>query len=276
MTETSIHGPLGEAVEYQDQYAPELLHPIPRQLGRDTLGLGLELPFSGVDIWNAWELSWLNSKGKPEVAIGEFRFPANSANIVESKSFKLYLNSFNQTKLGSVVELQTCLEKDLAAACGSRVEVLLHRPNSWNKVFKLGGEDGICLDDLDLSPAEYQPNPALLKNNIGEPLHEYLYSHLLRSRCPVTGQPDWASVYIEYSGKPIEHLGLLAYLISFRRQNDFHEQCVEQIFCDIQRQCRPDSLTVYARYLRRGGLDINPWRSTDKEKTPQNCRAARQ
>lgn len=276
MTDKPSHGPLGESVDYPDQYSPDLLHPIARQPGRERLGLTGARPFQGVDIWNAWELSWLNSRGKPEVAIGEFRFPADSPAIVESKSFKLYLNSFNQTKMVSEQALKACLEQDLAGACGSAVEVILHRPDSWARGFALSAEDGICLDELDIVPVDYQPNAGLLQAGPDAIVEEKLYSHLLRSRCPVTGQPDWASIYIHYRGNKLDHAGLLAYLISFRQQDDFHEQCVEQVFCDIHNHCRPEALTVYARYLRRGGLDINPWRSTDAELRPANPRAARQ
>ncbi|MBD2859644.1 NADPH-dependent 7-cyano-7-deazaguanine reductase QueF [Spongiibacter sp. KMU-158] len=276
MSELPNHGPLGESVEYLDQYAPELLHPIARKAGRDQLGLSGELPFAGVDIWNAWELSWLNAKGKPEVAIGEFRFPADSPNIVESKSFKLYLNSFNQTRMASASALLATLKKDLSAACGAELEIVLHRPGQWPAEFAVAVDEGVCLDDLDIAPSDYQPNANLLNCEQEQAVSEQVYSHLLRSRCPVTGQPDWASIYISYSGSKIDHFGLLAYLISFRRQDDFHEQCVEQIFCDIQRQCAPESLTVYARYLRRGGLDINPWRSSNVNMSAANRRAARQ
>jgi 7-cyano-7-deazaguanine reductase len=276
MSDRVGHGPLGETVDYIDTYSPDLLHPIARQEGRDRLGLVAPLPFHGVDIWNAWELSWLNERGKPEVAIGEFRFPAESPNIVESKSFKLYLNSFNQSRMASTEVLQACLEKDLSAACGAPVVVTLYRPSEWTGTQGVTAPLGLCLDELDISPQDYEPNADLLTTVAGEVAEEVLYSHLLRSRCPVTGQPDWATVFIDYRGDRINREGLLAYLISFRLQNDFHEQCVEQVFRDILERCAPKSLTVCARYLRRGGLDINPWRSTNADEEAPNTRAARQ
>ena len=261
------HGPLGESVSYPEQYRPEILHPIPRSTGRDILGIGAVLPFAGVDIWNAYELSWLNSRGKPQVACAEFRFPASSSHIVESKSFKLYLNSFNQHRLDNVESLREVLAKDLSAACGASIEVSVYTPAGWGEDLPLQSLSGVCLDRLDIDVDCYSPNAGLLALAGGSGKQRY-FSDLLRSRCPVTAQPDWASVAIELNGPMLDEEGLLRYLIAFRQKNDFHEQCVEQIFCDIINLAGDCELTVYARYLRRGGLDINPWRS--------NCRPSLQ
>ncbi|WP_372865411.1 NADPH-dependent 7-cyano-7-deazaguanine reductase QueF [Spongiibacter sp.] len=259
------HGPLGAQVDYPEYYDPSVLYPIARAEGRRRLGITGTLPFAGVDIWNAFEMSWLNTRGKPQVACGEFHFPASSPSIVESKSFKLYLNSFNQSRWSSPAEVQACLERDLSAACGAPVAVLLHLPESWPEALTIQPMAGHCLDDLDIDVASYQPSRELLSCRGSGLVEQSYYSHLLRSRCPVTGQPDWASISISCLGPQLDEVSLLRYLVSFRQQDDFHEQCVEQIFCDLQQACEPQQLTVYARYLRRGGLDINPWRSTQAQ-----------
>ena len=276
MTNTVDLSPLGKTSAYQTQYAPELLFPIPRQGKRDELGLTGTLPFFGVDIWNAYELSWLNMRGKPQVAIAAITVPADSPNIIESKSFKLYLNSFNQTRLANSDALLALLQEDLSAGFGATVHISLTQPEGFEKV-RMGELDGVLLDRLDLDIDHYKPSPELLKAAQGEaPVEEKLLSHLLKSNCLVTGQPDWASVQIHYVGPQIEQEGLLRYLIGFREHNEFHEQCVERIFTDIFRQCAPTKLAVYARYTRRGGLDINPWRSNFTSGRPPNLRTARQ
>jgi len=276
MTNTADLSPLGKTSAYQTQYAPELLFPIPRQGKRDELGLTGSLPFYGVDIWNAYELSWLNMRGKPQVAIAAIKVPADSPNIIESKSFKLYLNSFNQTRLVNSDALLTLLRDDLSAGFGAQVHITLTEPQGFEKV-KMGELDGLLLDRLDVEIDQYTPSPALLTAARDEaPVEEKLLSHLLKSNCLVTGQPDWASVQIHYVGPQIEQEGLLKYLIGFREHNEFHEQCVERIFTDIYRQCAPQKLAVYARYTRRGGLDINPWRSNFSGGRPANLRTARQ
>jgi len=268
--------PLGKSSAYQTQYTPELLFPIPRQQKRDELQLTGTLPFFGVDIWNAYELSWLNMRGKPQVAIATFTAPADSPNIVESKSFKLYLNSFNQTRLANTDALLALLREDLSAAFGAPVHIALTTPDDFGKL-KMGEFDGLLLDRLDIEIDQYTPSPALLTSNRAEaPVEETLVSHLLKSNCLVTGQPDWASVQIQYAGPQIDQEGLLRYLIGFREHNEFHEQCVERIFVDILRQCQPNHLAVYARYTRRGGLDINPWRANFSTGRPPNLRTARQ
>ena len=277
---TPDQSPLGKSSAYQSQYAPELLFPIARQQKRDELGLFADagtMPFFGVDIWNAYELSWLNMRGKPQVAIATITVPADSPNIVESKSFKLYLNSFNQTRLDSVDALHALLQQDLSKAVGASIHIVLTQPDGFDKV-AMGELDGLLLDRLDIEIDHYSPAPELLKAALDEePVEEKFVSHLLKSNCLVTGQPDWASVQIHYSGPQIDQESLLKYLIGFREHNEFHEQCVERIFVDILRQCAPQQLAVYARYTRRGGLDINPWRSNfSTGRNPPNLRGARQ
>jgi 7-cyano-7-deazaguanine reductase len=254
--------PLGREVDYDNGYAPELLRPIPRSLGRAELGLTDALPFTGWDIWNGYELSWLDPRGKPKVAWGEFRVPAESPALVESKSLKLYLNGFNQLRIESEAELSQRIAADLSACAGAPVEVELHLPSAWGAA-PLVQPTGLCLDDIDIDISHYQPAPELLQVTAGDEAEQRYFSRLLRSRCPVTGQPDWGGVTIELLGPQIDAASLLAYIVSFRQHQGFHEQCVEQMFLDIWQRCRPRRLTVAARYLRRGGLDINPWRSSD-------------
>ncbi|MDX3773243.1 NADPH-dependent 7-cyano-7-deazaguanine reductase QueF [Chromatiaceae bacterium AAb-1] len=253
---------LGKATEYTDTYSPALLQPVPRTLGRDALGLTQQLPFSGQDIWHGYELSWLNSKGKPVVALATFIVPCDSPNLIESKSFKLYLNSFNQTRFDDLSIVYHHLKQDLSACAGMPVQVTLHNVNEL-QTFQPTWLPGHCIDEQDIEISQYRYDPDLLKKSAkNEIKEERLHSHLLKSNCLITSQPDWASVFIHYRGPAIDHESLLRYLISFRGHNEFHEQCVERIFCDIQRQCQPEFLTVYARYTRRGGLDINPFRSS--------------
>jgi len=254
---------LGQSTDYVDQYSPELLYPLPRKVKRDELGVSEQsLPFSGVDYWNSYELSWLSSSGKPQVAIAEFSFPCDSKNIIESKSFKLYLNSLNQTVFDSKEKLEKILVDDLSKVAESKVGVNIV-PTGQALDINSGAEDRILIDDLELDSFQYEVDPTLLSNAKGGGVQEKLVSHLLKTNCPVTGQPDWASVLIDYSGEAISHEGLLRYIVSYRNHQDFHEQCVERIFMDIMAQCKPDRLTVYARYTRRGGLDINPLRSSE-------------
>lgn len=251
--------PLGKHTDYPQEYAPELLYPISRRDGRQQLGIADQpLPFFGEDIWNAYELSWLDRRGKPVVAQATFRVPAQSPSIIESKSLKLYLNSLNQTRLESREELHQRLQQDLSRVAGAPVNVIINDVAAGSLV-ELPGE---CLDALDIEATDYQVNPYYLSIT-DKVVEEQLHSHLLRSLCPVTGQPDWASIQIAYKGPAIDHISLLQYLISYRQHQGFHEQCVEQIFMDIHHRCRPQSLMVKARYLRRGGLDINPCRSSD-------------
>lgn len=266
------HAPLGADTEYVNQYDASLLYPIARDLNWQSQGIErTALPFQGCDIWNAYEVSWLNNRGKPVVRLAEFRIPASSTHIIESKSFKLYLNSFNLTRFATEAEVQSRMIEDLSARAGGPVEVLLRSVDNSDAISHFDGE---CLDELDVEISDYSPAPQRLSAT-GAVIEEALYSHLLKSNCPVTGQPDWASISIEYRGPMIDRAGLLQYLISYREHGDFHEQCVESIFMDIWQRCQPEKLTVYARYLRRGGLDINPWRSSEAGQ-PVNLRLSRQ
>lgn len=270
-----VNAPLGQQVAYPSQYDASLLFPIPRATNRASLSLPASLPFSGVDIWNAYELSWLDAKGKPQVGMATFTVPADSPNIIESKSFKLYLNSFNQTRLDDAQQLRELLVTDLSASAGAAVGVDLILPDRFGQLAmqELQGE---YLDDLDIDVDSYQPDATLLRCVPGASVSETLASRLLKSNCPVTGQPDWASVQIRYRGQPLDRAALLRYIVSFRNHAEFHEHCVERIFTDIMNTCRPEQLTVYARYTRRGGLDINPWRSNTGEAAPSDLRMARQ
>ena len=255
--------PLGKSSEYIATYTPSLLFPIPRAAKWSELGLSADtLPYQGVDYWNCFELSWLLPSGKPVVAMGEFAIPADSPNIIESKSFKLYLNSLNQSVFASTEELLAVLVKDLSAAAGKPVGVRL-RSLAEVTAEGVAAAPGLCIDELDVAISNYsQPSPELLRCDQARVVEECLHSHLLKSNCPVTGQPDWGTVVVEYRGAALDHASLLTYLVSFRQHADFHEQCVERIFLDLQNLLKPEHLTVYARYVRRGGLDINPYRST--------------
>lgn len=271
--------PLGQATQYPDQYDPSLLFQIPRSENRLKLNIkaGQALPFVGIDIWNAFELSWLNTKGKPQIALAEFQIPADSPNMIESKSFKLYLNSLNNARFADEQEVRERLVADLSAAAGSKITA---RIQANETIAKKGIQEmgGVLLDRLDIEIDPHIPaDPTLLGvNEDFGPIEQCLVSHLLKSNCPVTGQPDWASVQIRYQGRPILEEGLLRYLIGFRQLGEFHEHCVETIFSDIKRECKPDKLSVYARYTRRGGLDINPFRTDHNAPWPDNTRHARQ
>jgi 7-cyano-7-deazaguanine reductase len=269
------HSPLGKHTVYADRYDPSLLFPIPRQAKRDEIGVEPPIPFHGVDIWNAYELSWLDMHGKPVAAVAEFHVPANSPNIIESKSFKLYLNGFAQEPLANASSLSALLQQDLSRAAGAPVMVYIREPRTAKHLF--ADLDGESIDALPVAINDYGPPKAeyLHVDAAGAIIEETLVSDLLRSNCPVTGQPDWGSVQIRYRGAPIDREGLLRYLVSFRTHNEFHEQCVERIFVDVMKHCAPEQLSVYARYTRRGGLDINPFRSTGKD-LPDNVRGARQ
>ena len=268
--------PLGKTVGYATGYDPSLLFPIARASQRALLGLGEELPFVGVDFWNAYELSWLDGRGKPRVALAEFRVPATSPNIIESKSFKLYLGSYAQARFSDTDALRTQLVRDLSQAAGAAVSVVLTPAASSNAAL-IETLEGDLIDDLPIEISHYgPPRPDFLSADTGLRSDEVLVSHLLKSNCPVTGQPDWASVQIRYAGPRIARDGLLRYLVSYRNHSDFHEQCVERIFLDLMQMCAPARLAVYARYTRRGGLDINPFRATPGLPLPGNPRTARQ
>ncbi|HEP1898062.1 TPA: NADPH-dependent 7-cyano-7-deazaguanine reductase QueF [Kluyvera cryocrescens] len=253
---------LGKTTDYRDTYDANLLQGVPRSLNRDPLGLHADsLPFHGADIWTLYELSWLNAKGLPQVAVGHVEISHETVNLVESKSFKLYLNSFNQTRFANWEAVQETLERDLSACAQGNVTVALYRLDEVEGQ-PIAHFHGNCIDDQDIEIESYQFNAEYLKGAAGQKVvQETLVSHLLKSNCLITHQPDWGSVQIQYRGPQIDREKLLRYLVSFRHHNEFHEQCVERIFNDILRFCAPESLSVYARYTRRGGLDINPWRS---------------
>ncbi len=264
--------PLGEKSLYPATYSPDLLHSIPRQENRRLLGLTAELPFRGEDIWNAYELTWLDGNGRPRVATAEFRVPADSPSIIESKSVKLYLNSLSMTRYDESNEVLTIIAADLSRAAGSPVNVNFHFLSDAGKLTEL---PGTCIDDRRVDCESKDVDPGLLGCAGDDPVVEELHSHLLRSLCPVTDQPDMGSLLIRYKGRQIDQASLLRYIVSYRNHNDFHEACVERIYLDIKKQCKPDALTVYARYNRRGGIDINPFRS-DFESTIENLRLVRQ
>ncbi|MBS0344023.1 MAG: NADPH-dependent 7-cyano-7-deazaguanine reductase QueF [Proteobacteria bacterium] len=283
ISNTPEQSQLGRASAYVDKYDPSQLFPIARATQREAMGIhGDTLPFFGADLWTAFELSWLNARGKPQLAIAHFTIPCETPNIIESKSFKLYLNSFNSSVFADAAAVRERLVEDLSEAVwrgsgkSGRVGVKLLAPDMFDRepVHEL---DGVDIDRLDLDCTHYQPAPQLLGANFDEqPVTETLTSRLLKSNCLVTGQPDWGSVQIRYSGPQIDQAGLLGYIVSFRQHNEFHEPCAERIFTDIMKHCRPTKLAVYARYTRRGGLDINPFRTSWPQPLPPNVRTARQ
>lgn len=267
---------LGQQTQYAEHYDASLLQGVPRQLNRDQLGITHHQPFSiGVDLWTAYEISWLNDKGVPQVAIADVKLDFQSENLIESKSFKLYLNSFNQTKFADLETVRQTIENDLQQYAKGKVSVQLNTLDHYDQ-HALATFKGTCIDQQDIEIHDYAFNPDILTNCAsGEVVEEYLVSHLLKSNCLITQQPDWGSVQIHYVGKRLDQEKLLRYLVSFRQHNEFHEQCVERIFCDLMQFASPEKLTVYARYTRRGGLDINPFRS-NFEQIAENARLARQ
>ncbi|MBC5765571.1 NADPH-dependent 7-cyano-7-deazaguanine reductase QueF [Ramlibacter albus] len=273
---------LGKTVAYPDRYDPGLLFPISRTPKREEIELFGPLPFSGADLWTSYELSWLNNRGKPQVALAHFTIPCESPNIVESKSLKLYLGSFSNTRFATPEEVRERIRKDVGEAVWRGAPapgvtgVRIVPPDLFDREM-VEELDGLSLDRLDVECTRYTPAPELLTASVGEqPVTETLTSNLLKSNCLVTGQPDWGSIQISYSGPQIEQGGLLQYIVSFRNHNEFHEQCVERIYMDIWRRCKPVKLSVYARYTRRGGLDINPYRTSHPGAMPPNVRNARQ
>ena len=284
---------LGKSSAYSDQYDRSLLFPIARAVKRAEIGVSTRAPFFGADMWTAFELSWLNLRGKPQVALAHLTVPCESTHIIESKSLKLYLNSFNNTRFADVEAVKSCLRTDLSEAVWrdtvrassaanheaptpASIGVKIVLPDAFDRepIYEF---DGLSLDRLDVECSRYTPAPDLLKVLSSEaPVTEVLTSNLLKSNCLVTGQPDWGSVQISYTGAPIDQESLLQYLVSYRNHNEFHEQCVERIFMDIWTRCQPLKLSVYARYTRRGGLDINPFRTSYPQALPKNTRTARQ
>jgi 7-cyano-7-deazaguanine reductase len=274
-----VSGVLGRDVEYPRSYDATLLFPIPRSQGRASLGLveGAALPFHGNDRWHAYEVSWLDLRGKPVVATLTITVPADTPNLVESKSLKLYLNSFNATRFADAAEVRVRIAADLSRVAGGLVRVEPGLPPMASGAGSAGDDATFMLDALDVDIASYgPPDASLLVADAGDLVAETLRSDLLKSNCPVTGQPDWAGVRIAYAGPRIDRAGLLRYLVSFRDHAEFHEQCVERIFADVMARCTPRTLSVEARYTRRGGLDINPWRATPGLPQPAILRDERQ
>lgn len=289
MSDENNSTPLGIQTAYPDHYDADLLCPVSRAEGRRWIidnhvlpnktspneKLADEWPFKGVDYWNAYEVSWLNDQGKPQIGIIEFAVPFDSPNIVESKSLKLYLNSLNQHRFSHHADVVATVSRDLEQVIGSPVDVKLHTEIDHEDSYAVSVLKGECIDHLDIQVDQFAVDSTILQTFPDKAVSETLYSHLLRSNCPVTGQPDWASLMIRYQGPTIQRESLLRYIISYRTHNEFHEQCVERIFMDILHRCRPTKLTVYARYTRRGGIDINPFRSNFEMPYP-NARLARQ
>ncbi len=280
---TPNDSPLGKVSAAVTQYDPGLLFPIPRQAAREALGITAPLPFWGVDIWNAYELSWLDQRGKPHVGIATLTVPATSPYLVESKSLKLYLSGFAQIKVASIEEMRETMSRDISQACGAPVTLELFLQEAWaaphkpHSVLVQQELEGISLDKIEVDISVYEPTPSLLRiENESTMVEERLTSNLFKSMCPVTQQPDWASIDIHYHGAPIDHASLLQYLVSYRLHAGFHEQCVEQIFTDVLKVCAPTKLSVYARFTRRGGLDINPFRSNYAQAVPKLARTMRQ
>ncbi len=254
--------PLGKQVKYDMSYDKSLLFPIERMVGRTKILLNGLLPFKGYDLWNCYELSWLNLSGKPEVRILSFIVSADSQYLIESKSIKLYLNSFNNMKFTNDSAIHELIKKDLSNVSKSDVKLQIGKLDEYNKT-NMALFDGICLDNLDIEINDYQVNKSFLKleSVTNNEVEEILYSNLFKSNCLVTNQPDWASIMIKYKGKKINHESLLKYLISYRNHSGFHEECVERIFVNLMEICSPKELSILAKYTRRGGVDINPFRT---------------
>ena len=266
--------PLGHATAYPDVYDAGLLFPVPRAPQRREIGLTGPLPFEGADAWTAYELTWLDDHGKPQVAIATFVVPAGTPSIVESKSVKLYLGSFAQTRFDGTTDVRATIERDLGHATGGTIRLDLHPPATFPSV-RIADLDGDSLDELPVAIQRYQLTQELL-NAAGPQVDETLKTDLFRSLCPLTHQPDFASVQIAYRGPAIDRAALLRYLVSYRCHAGFHEHCVERIFVDLLARCRCEKLSVHARFTRRGGIDINPFRTNAGSGTPPNLRTARQ
>jgi len=269
--------PLGKATDYPDRYDASLLFAVPRAPQRAALGIEGNLPFFGCDVWNAYEITWLDLQGRPRLAIGEFRVRAESPAMIESKSLKLYLGSFAQEPLASATALRERIAADLSRVCDDEVAVALTPSVTFEAAVpqRVASTRSESIDETDVTIEASHPDPALLAH-AEVPIDESLSSSLFRSTCPVTGQPDYADVFIRYRGPRIDRASLLRYLVSFRRHAAFHEACVERIFVDIANRCRPERLSVYARFMRRGGIDINPFRSNFEQASPDNIRTQRQ
>ena len=266
--------PLGETSAYPDKYSPDELCAISRAESRGTLGLSGELPFHGVDIWNVWELTWLGQSGCPIVATAELRVPADSPNIIESKSLKLYLNSYSMSRFASTAEVAATIGEDLSDCAGARVDVSVSQVNR-TEARRSARLAGPCLDSIVVDCDAFEVDANLLQADRSTIAAEDLHTHLLRSLCPVTAQPDLASLQISYRGPKIDRASLLRYVVSYRQHSDFHESCIERIFVELMARCAPEQLSVHARYQRRGGIDINPYRSNTGG-SPLNLRLWRQ
>ncbi|MGM0633147.1 MAG: NADPH-dependent 7-cyano-7-deazaguanine reductase QueF [Pseudomonadota bacterium] len=253
-----MENPLGRYTEYPSRYAPDVLFPVPRATNRRHLPLSADV-FAGHDLWHAYELSWLDSHGMPRVAVARFAVPQESPNLVESKSLKLYCNSLNQTRFAGPDDVRECIARDLAAVVGTEVGVELLSVTAV-PTDDAALEGSVRLEEEPVLPAGWQPDAGLLAVDRTRAVRESLHSHLFRSNCPITGQPDWGTVMVSYRGGAIDHPGLLRYILSYREHQGYHEDCVERIFCDLWQRCEPDWLVVGIQFLRRGGLDINPWR----------------
>ena len=262
---------LGKKSDYLSEYDPTLLFPIPRDGKRQEIGIQATIPFVGIDIWNHYEVSWLNTKGKPMVAVAELIIPCDSDNIIESKSMKLYFNSFNNTQIANLTTLENIIKQDLSTATNSDVNIKVTPLNAIEDT----SLTGTCLDSLDIECTKYLVHKEYLATST-EIVSETLCSHLLKSNCLVTKQPDWGSIQIDYQGAKIDHEGLLKYIVSFRNHNEFHEQCIERVFVDIMQMCKPKELNIYGRYTRRGGLDINVYRGTKPMQPLHNRKMTRQ
>lgn len=267
------HSLLGKDTNYPTAYQPDVLFPISRAPARENYA-HVEGVQQGKDWWHVFEISWLNMSGVPQVAIGRITLPASSPNLIESKSLKLYFNSLNFAKFESKEAFIATVEKDLSKAAEADITLALFHVDDLD----ITKPEGICIDDLTPNRLENHPDASLLAldTSSDEEVEVNLYSHLLRSNCPVTGQPDWGTVFIRYYGNQPCYESILAYIISYRQHNGFHEQCVEQIFADIWQNLKPQKLMVYATYTRRGGLDINPCRVSDLTWMPRPIRLARQ
>lgn len=261
--------PLGKHTDYPQVYNPDLLFPIARSTTREAMGMADDaLPFGGYDHWRAYELSWLATSGLPVVAMADILVPCESPFLIESKSMKLYFNSLNQHRFADLETARSQIREDLTRVAGVAVDVRLYdvklNQNGQRALHTADIGDIVLLDDQEIAVTQYQPDAKLLQSGEGRVVTETLVSHLFRSNCPITAQPDWGSLALHYRGNPIDHAGLLAYLVSYRQHEGFHEQCVEQIFKDIMQRCAPDKLMVSINFLRRGGLEINPLRSSDR------------
>lgn len=267
--------PLGRPALASTSYDPDQLRSVSRKTARQDIGIGENspLPFWGEDVWNCWELSWLDSEGKPVIAVAEIRIPVTTPNMVESKSLKLYLNSFSMTRINSPETLRQTLARDIGRIVEGTVSIQLILPEAFGQL-RIMEPEGICIDRQNITVTEYTINPDLLVVE-KQSVSQSLFSRLIRTNCPVTGQPDWATLCVTYTGSRIRPDSLLRYFVSFRQHQGFHESCVETMFCHILQKCRPETLTLSARFTRRGGIDINPFRSTEKSSGP-NYRDPRQ